>query len=266
MLETSGKGTQQDYAKLTVEMLRYYQIPARYCEGYILSQEQIGDSGTNSAFTLSDDNFHAWAEYYCDGIGWLPFETFPDYLDFCKADNSYIISENTNSNSNEKAENNIENVDEAEEISTIEESADENSFDKYVALFVIVLMSLMLAILIIIFVRFNVKKRAAKCLKTGDKCTFYHRKAVKLLEIIYNISYDYPENFEMLIAKNIDEKMLDLYKKSEMVFGKSLYSNEQIVEVELKYILEFYQYSEDKFSEKIPLLKRLIYKYIRNLY
>ena len=32
-------------------------------------------------FTLTQKHAHAWAEYYIDGIGWLPFECTPGYID-----------------------------------------------------------------------------------------------------------------------------------------------------------------------------------------
>ena len=30
---------------------------------------------------LDETHAHAWAEYYLDGIGWIPFETTPGYID-----------------------------------------------------------------------------------------------------------------------------------------------------------------------------------------
>ena len=64
------------YATAAVLMLRTLGIPARYAEGYVVLP---GDDA--ETVTLTGKDAHVWAEYYEDGIGWLPFETVPDYVE-----------------------------------------------------------------------------------------------------------------------------------------------------------------------------------------
>ena len=49
---SQGKGVCQDYASITIGLLRYLKIPARYCAGLV-----PGDGQT-----------HGWIEYYDDGL------------------------------------------------------------------------------------------------------------------------------------------------------------------------------------------------------
>ena len=77
-LTGSGKGNSMLYASAAVEAFRAHGIPARYVEGYYLSEKDaILDEG--EAATLTGKNAHAWAEVYFDGIGWMPVDTTPGY-------------------------------------------------------------------------------------------------------------------------------------------------------------------------------------------
>lgn len=66
------------HATTAVLMLRACGIPARYVEGYIITPEEAAASG--GTLTLTGKNAHAWAEYYEDGVGWIPFETAPNFI------------------------------------------------------------------------------------------------------------------------------------------------------------------------------------------
>ena len=80
-LEVSRSGYSVHYATLAVLMLRYYGIPARYVEGYVITPGQAEALSSGETLTLTDANAHAWAEYYLDGVGWLPFDATPGYTD-----------------------------------------------------------------------------------------------------------------------------------------------------------------------------------------
>ena len=62
-------------------MLRYFGVPSRYVEGYFISAAEAATYGENAVITLDESHAHAWAEYYLDGVGWVPFETTPGYMD-----------------------------------------------------------------------------------------------------------------------------------------------------------------------------------------
>ncbi len=73
------------FATAAALMLRTLGVPTRYCEGFIASEfildkaENLkGNEGRYTA-TVTDYNAHAWIEVYVNNIGWLTFETTPEY-------------------------------------------------------------------------------------------------------------------------------------------------------------------------------------------
>lgn len=81
LLERSCSGYSVHYATAATLMLRYCGVPARYVEGYCLTEEQTTRLAADGEAEISELSAHAWAEYYLDGVGWLPFETTPGYRD-----------------------------------------------------------------------------------------------------------------------------------------------------------------------------------------
>lgn len=79
-LQETGRGSAVQYATTAVMMLRYYGIPARYVEGYLVTPDMVSGKTGKTTLTLTADDAHAWAEYYEDGVGWIPFETATPYL------------------------------------------------------------------------------------------------------------------------------------------------------------------------------------------
>lgn len=80
-LEQKKSGYSVHYATAATLMLRYYGVPARYVEGYLLTKEMASRASTEEPLVLDETCAHAWAEYYLDGVGWIPFETTPGYID-----------------------------------------------------------------------------------------------------------------------------------------------------------------------------------------
>jgi len=81
VLESSdGGGWSVQYATAAALMLRYYGVPSRYVEGYYLTPEQAKQAEAGEPVTLTEENAHAWAELYLNGVGFIPFEVTPGYM------------------------------------------------------------------------------------------------------------------------------------------------------------------------------------------
>lgn len=76
-LTKSRQGNSVLYASAAVEALRVHGIPARYVEGYFVSEEQ--SAANDGKVSLTGKDAHAWVEVYFDGIGWLPVDVTPGY-------------------------------------------------------------------------------------------------------------------------------------------------------------------------------------------
>lgn len=83
-MQQSGKGYDVHYASVATLMFRYLGIPARYVEGFLVTEQMASDAGASSVIHLSCEDSHAWTEIYVDGAGWVPFEATPVYRDLVK--------------------------------------------------------------------------------------------------------------------------------------------------------------------------------------
>lgn len=76
---TSGRqGNAALFASAAVEAYRVYGIPARYAEGYLLKEGQAAKA-VDGRVELTDQDGHAWAEVYIDGLGWVPVDVTPGF-------------------------------------------------------------------------------------------------------------------------------------------------------------------------------------------
>lgn len=70
--EVGGSSFQR--ATVEVMTLRYFGIPARYAEGYVLTAQMAEEAAPGSPIRLDSSCARAWAEIYQEGIGWIPME------------------------------------------------------------------------------------------------------------------------------------------------------------------------------------------------
>lgn len=79
-LEETRSGYSAHFATAATCMFRYYGIPARYVEGYLITPADVEGIPDNSTIYLDESHAHAWTEVYMDGIGWIPVEVTPPYF------------------------------------------------------------------------------------------------------------------------------------------------------------------------------------------
>ncbi len=76
-LYENKQGVCTHFASAAVLLFRLYGIPARYVEGYLVRDL----SSENGAQAIMDESAHAWAEIYVNGVGWIPIEVTPGFID-----------------------------------------------------------------------------------------------------------------------------------------------------------------------------------------
>lgn len=90
------KGYDVQFATAAVMMFRYYGIPARYVEGYLITPQDAAGMESGKAAEIPLERAHAWPEIYIDGTGFVPIEVSPLYMGVMEeADMNTGISNNT---------------------------------------------------------------------------------------------------------------------------------------------------------------------------
>lgn len=72
-LNDSRKGSSPYFATIGTLALRAAGYPARYAEGYYITNTDEND------IEITSDDGHAWCEVYVDNIGWIPVEFTPGF-------------------------------------------------------------------------------------------------------------------------------------------------------------------------------------------
>lgn len=100
-LGTQKRGYCAHFASAATLLFRSYGIPARYVEGYVLTQSAVSERaqatdyayedffegenilGNSSVVSveINDGDAHAWVEIFVDGFGWIPIEVTPPSQD-----------------------------------------------------------------------------------------------------------------------------------------------------------------------------------------
>ena len=70
-------GTSFQYATVAAMTLRYYGIPSRYAEGYVITEAMAAAAQPGETITVDSSCARAWVEVYQDGIGWIPMDLAP---------------------------------------------------------------------------------------------------------------------------------------------------------------------------------------------
>ena len=76
-------GYDAHFATLAALLLREAGIPARYAEGYLVSEELAASVPKEEDVVLEvpDSASHAWVELYMEGVGWVPLEMTPGFYE-----------------------------------------------------------------------------------------------------------------------------------------------------------------------------------------
>jgi len=82
-------GYSHQFASAAAMAFRYYGIPARFAEGYLVTEEMTEDIGEGQPIEVTAANAHSWVEYYQDGVGWIPFEVTPPYIGLMNSGESF---------------------------------------------------------------------------------------------------------------------------------------------------------------------------------
>lgn len=272
------KGYCTHYASAACVLLRMWQVPARYVEGYLAK-----GYGTNEV-NVKDSNAHAWVEVYIDGIGWRIVDVTPGYDDEDSYTNNIYNQEEQQNNLEEikkeeeqQTTSNEEKVEaEEEDNSNLEKPSENNSslnkvltkHNRLIILLKVIFKNILLGVLIIvilisiIFIRYSyIMNKNKKLFNTED-----------VNENVINM-YKYLKRILDYLKKNSKESLKDedIIKNDEFdeilqILNKAEFSNHKVSKEESETIRNFVENFVDKTYSELSKIRRLIFKYIKVLY
>lgn len=268
-LEQSCEGYSVHYATAAALMFRYYGIPARYTEGFLITPEDTKHALSNSPINIDDSHFHAWVEFYRDGIGWIPFETTPPYLDIMeKAENIAPLPDNDDSqdNDNNSTSDNEENIRQGEITSN---EIQENHRSQYIIIITaLVLTVLLIFILICIFKRLKLYKKL-KSFESFDNKTSVIMTFAYIVNLLLITKYLENENqlyiFDSSLYNKIDNLSNDM-KLSLCIYEKAKFSNHEISDDEKQIVLSFMSNVVERIKSENSWIINTVNRFIRCIY
>ncbi|WP_010304473.1 transglutaminase-like domain-containing protein [Kurthia senegalensis] len=78
-LEQTKRGYSPHYATIATLAFRHLGIPARYVEGYTVTNELVDAKQPLTEINVTGKEAHAWTEIYMDQLGWVPVEVTPGF-------------------------------------------------------------------------------------------------------------------------------------------------------------------------------------------
>ncbi len=83
-LGETKEGYSVQFASAATMLLRSFGIPTRYCEGLLIpsfsaTSQTEAEPVARYYATASSRNAHAWIEVYVENVGWITYETTPEY-------------------------------------------------------------------------------------------------------------------------------------------------------------------------------------------
>lgn len=260
------------YASIAVMMLRHYGIPARYVEGYLITPDDAEAMGDGGDIEILDYNAHAWAEYYHDGVGWIPFEVDPNYLGVMEG----ITDPPSYGQSNQGGAS-----EEPEEIPPERDHNRNNDEDAGFLEKLLETLRLLMPLLLTLFVlallvggwlyyRFKrIEKRKKACTQSDANaavCSMMAYILVLLAAVDISEQTHSPIRLVSDVSRDLGDTVGTEYEDAVGVFLKAAFSCQTVSQPERERVTVLLQHIIDWLEQTQPRKKRLIMRYIYCLY
>ena len=242
-LTVSKRGYDVHYATTAVVMMRYFGIPARYVEGYLITPEQAAEAQSGESFELTDAVAHAWAEIYQDGIGWIPFEVTPKYMNLMEQEDALSgtgadSTQNQSTPPDAPPENSLDMTEDIHEDPEEEDAQEQHDlFIPIVRWIATISACLLLLALLVHLLRIWARQiRRRRALRLADR-----RQALKnlyaeihrLMRLIYRWpDCVIPSNFVETVRSDLGEDMAIKYQEILSICQTAAFSDHAVSEAE----------------------------------
>lgn len=268
-LQETHQGYSVHFATAATLMLRYYGIPARYVEGYLITPNDVKDTLSNSEIVIDDSHSHAWAEYYLDGVGWIPFETTPPYIDVMES-----AEDISPSNSNDNSVSNNSSSKQDNPTDGYEQEPDDDSLlqrnSDFINIIIYVLLGIaLLAVFAVVFILLKnrlKRKKIYASFNTEDNKTSVINSFGFCVYLLIRFKYINSErdiySEDIIITKEYTEKFLQAFN----IYQAARYSNHTVEQQQAEKVLELIDTTVSCIKKKRSFIQRFYDVFIACIY
>lgn len=264
------------YATAAVMMMRYFGVPARYVEGYLITPDAAENAEADSVIALNGSSGHAWCEIYQDGLGWIPFEVAPKYLnlmeqaDILFSSDASDMPEESESEVPPPQENSLDMeedfYDDFDDEDDEEETALPSPWSRIAG---ILLLIVFLALLIVLLRRRIALSRLKRSFKLRDRkmatMNLYAYLFSLMCEIYQWYDCNAPSGFTATLRADLGEDIQLKYQEVVRICELAGFDVRGVSESDYRFVYAFVNKTAKLLSKRAGGLRRLYLRYIRNL-
>ena len=268
-LEDSKKGNAVHFATTAVLAYRALGIPARYAEGYYVSQEQADQLTAKKAnqVQLTEENSHAWVEIYVGGIGWCPVEVTPGFYHELYSPNEIIAVPEEEIESGTKKQQ----VD-VDETFRIEDKKEKEKKTPYVPWRIAGIILLFLFVGMGIFFILEIQ-RLLRCWwamyklkkEDGESEARYYYERISLIFLLAGIQHSlrYPYEVTKTVTEVFKAVKKEEYERVVKIEQQTIFGQKELKNNERRVLREFYHKICGILYEESSVWKKLYYRYVK---
>lgn len=269
-LQENRQGYSVHFATAATLMFRYYGIPARYVEGYLITPEDVKDVLSNSEIIIDDTHAHAWTEFYCDGVGWIPFETTPPYLNVMEQAEELSPSNPQSDNNSQTGNNSTDTSDNSTEQQEPSNNALKQADSNILTIFFIAVFILFTAVIIMVFV-ILIKRRKRlnkiyKSFKINDNKNAVLNQFSFCVQLLKAFGYVESENDIYNFDSIISAQYTDIFNGAFSVYQEARFSNHNISDSQNELLNLCVKETVKEIKEKRNIFQQFNDKYISCVY
>lgn len=271
-LTKSKQGNSAYYATVATLAYRTMGIPARYVEGYYMSDGTATSLNNDEQKTaeLTQKDAHAWTEVYMDGIGWMPVEVVPGFYfaDYTTQQVLGIPQSSVTIMDDENQEELQGSTTDQLEKQKEEKKEPETVVQKTIRVLGIVLLALMVLALLFLLIQLQQKIRMAnfrKRIEKGDSKTIGNMLYDRMCQIFHmdKVPGDiwFPYESSDAVSDSYEGISTDDYKRFLSLIQKEKFGDNELQASEVKTLKAFIErLTRESYGNAKPG-KRLLMKY-----
>ena len=285
------KGYCSYFATAATIMFRAQGIPARYVEGYIITDEDYkenviksekikqyisfsGEVGTVDYVQLDikDYRAHAWTEIFVEGFGWIPIEVTTGYTNMLEGEHPTTAPQQETTTKKQEQTTTKKQEGQTTTKASSDKKTVEKSKDYSIVIKVIFVMLAIVALgfLISYIIKMRFKKTSdalncRSCRKAINSAYVYTGKVNRLMGVKF-ANTDLIEDKAKLMSDKYGGE-INQYETMLKIFDKLNYSSEgtEFSEEERSFVIKTLYDNVSKANENLVLIKKLQIKYIYGL-